>query len=97
MKDFILLAPKTATQYQDMFWRIVEGQIFIGINYPTLFEGEGGDVPALSNWLNEAMKKFRKLTEEQKERRSRIVDITCSFNPYDEYEDINEYVEEVED
>ena len=52
MKDFILLAPKTATQYQDMFWRIVEGQIFIGINYPTLFEGEEGDVPALSNWLN---------------------------------------------
>ena len=52
MKDFILLAPKTATQYQDMFWRIVEEQIYIGINYPTTFDGENGEVVALSNWLN---------------------------------------------
>lgn len=50
-----------------------------------------------ANSKEEAMKKFCKLSEEQKERRSRIVDITCSFNPYDEYEDINEYVEEVEE
>ena len=52
MKKFIILAPKTATQYQDIFWRIVEGQISIGINYPSTFDGKGGEKTALSNWFN---------------------------------------------
>ena len=52
MKDFIVLAPKTATQYQDMFWRIAEREVSIGITYPNRFDTDGGEKGVMNNWLN---------------------------------------------
>lgn len=52
MKNFIVLAPKTATQYQDIFWRIAEKKIYIGINYPSTFDCDCGETQVMTNWLN---------------------------------------------